>query len=179
MVCPRCIQSVEEILDRLQIETVEVQLGQVLLMRKLNSNELSQLKKELEQVGFELLDDHASKLINQIKSIIIDEIHYVEEPSPKNLSSLLSDRLHYDYSYLSRLFSSVEGRTIENYVIAQKIEKVKEFLFYNEMTLEEIAFQMHYSSAAHLSTQFKKATGMSPSQFKKQNLKNRKSLDAL
>lgn len=179
MVCPRCILTVREILNRLEIENTDVQLGQVLLPEKPSAEVLRQLSIDLEKVGFELLDDRTSQLINQIKSIIIDEIHYTDHPSPVNLSSVLSDRLHYDYSYLSRLFSSVEGKTIEKYVISQKIEKVKELIFYNQMTLEEIAFQLNYSSAAHLSSQFKKVTGMTPSQFKKEGMENRRSLDTL
>jgi len=163
----------------MNIEPVDIQLGMVILKEKLSDNELLQFSRELEKSGFKLLDDKTSQLINQIKSLIIQEIHYSKEPSPLNLSVLLSEKLHYDYSYLSRIFSSVEGRTIEKFVISQKIEKVKELLSYNQLTLEEIAFQLHYSSAAHLSSQFKKVIGMSPSQFKKQHLENRKSLDAL
>lgn len=179
MVCPRCIQSVRNILDELQIGVIDIQLGRVLLQNRLTKEEKITLGHALEKVGFDLLDDRTTQLINQIKSLIIKEIHYNKEHSRENISSILSDRLHYDYSYLSRLFSSVEGRTIENFVIAQKIEKVKELLFYDQLTLEEIAFQLQYSSGAHLSSQFKKVTGMTPSQFKKQRVEKRKSLDAL
>ena len=158
---------------------MSIQLGMVLLAEELSPNELQQFDRELEKAGFSLLDDRTSQLINQIKSIIIEDIHYAKEPSLQNLSIVLSEKLHYDYSYLSRLFSSVEGRTIEKFVIAQKIEKVKELLSYDQLTLEEMAFQLHYSSAAHLSSQFKKVTGMSPSRFRKEHMENRKSLDAL
>lgn len=179
MVCPRCIQSVESILTSMNIEAINIELGMVILPEELPANDLQQFGRELDTAGFSLLDNRTSQLINQIKSIIIEQIHYTKEPSPQNLSTILSDKLLYDYSYLSRLFSSVEGRTIEKFVIAQKIEKVKELLSYDQLTLEEIAFQLHYSSAAHLSSQFKKVTGMSPTRFRKERLENRKPLDAL
>ncbi len=115
--------------------------------------------------------------LNEIKSIIIEEIHYKEALPLVNFSTLLAEKLHYDYAYLSRLFSTVESRTIEKFIVAQKIEKVKELLTYNEMTLSKIAFQMNYSSAAYLSSQFKKVTGMSPSAFKNLQDGNRQFLD--
>lgn len=179
MVCPRCIRSVEHILGNMNIEPTDIQLGKLILSRNLTGEEKSHLSKQLEQAGFSLLDDRSSQLVNEIKSIIIDEIHHATEPSTRNLSDILSEKLHYEYSHLSRLFSSVEGRTIEKFVIAQKVEKVKELLFYNQLNLEEISYRLHYSSAAHLSSQFKKVTGMSPSQFKKQHIQNRKSLDEI
>jgi AraC-like DNA-binding protein len=179
MVCPRCIQSVQVILTGFGLNALEVNLGQIILSRALTAGEKQALSTSLTEIGLELLDDRNTQLINQIKSIIINEIHYQEESALHNLSTILSEKLHYDYPYLSRLFSSVEGRTIEKFVLSQKTEKVKELLTYNELTLSEIAFRMHYSSTAHLSSQFRKVTGMSPSEFKKLQHQKRKSLDAL
>jgi AraC-like DNA-binding protein len=177
MVCPRCIQAVKKVLSDLEIETLTVDLGQVDLETPLDPTKKQQLQQKLKEQGFELLDDRQTQLINAIKSVVIKEIHYREEPSLVNFSDLLSESLHYDYPYLSRLFSAVEGRTIEKYIMAQKIEKVKELLIYDELTLSEIAFRMHYSSAAHLSAQFKKVTGMSPTEFRKLQEKLRRPLD--
>ena len=179
MVCPRCIQSVSQILEELGQEIMDITLGSVILGKELESEQKEEFSERLSVIGLELLDDRTARLINKIKSIIIDEIHYQNSSASHNLSDILTDNLHYDYSYLSRLFSAVEGRTIEKFVLAQKIEKVKELLTYNELTLSEIAFQMNYSSMAHLSAQFKKVTGMSPSVFKKLHQQNRKSLDAI
>ena len=177
MVCPRCIESVRQVFQDLEIEVIEIQLGAVSTPKKINATQKKLLQSKLAEKGFELLDDKNTKLINEIKSIIIHEIHYQKEASPVNFSDLLSSKLNYDYAYLSRLFSSVEGRTIERFVLAQKIEKAKELLTYDELTLSEIAFQMHYSSTAHLSAQFKKTTGMSPSAFKKLQSQKRQFLD--
>ena len=179
MVCPRCIQAVQQILTELGIEPLSLELGQVEVKEALGKTTRHQLQKKLEALGFELLDDRQTQLINAIKSIIIREVHFREEPSLVNFSDLLSENLHYDYAYLSRLFSAVEGRTIEKYVMAQKVEKVQELLIYDELTLSEIAFRMHYSSAAHLSAQFKKVTGMSPTEFKKLQNKVRRPLDGV
>jgi len=177
MVCPRCIESVKQAFQDLEIEVIDIQLGAVSTTQKINPTQKKLLQSKLVERGFELLDDKNTKLINEIKSIIINEIHYQKETSLFNFSDLLSTKLKYDYAYLSRLFSGVEGRTIERFILAQKIEKVKELLTYDELTLSEIAFQMNYSSTAHLSTQFKKITGMSPSAFKKLQSQNRQFLD--
>lgn len=179
MVCPRCLESVKQVFQELEIEVVEILLGAVSTTQKISPTQKKLLQSKLAERGFELLDDKNTKLINEIKSTIIQVIHYQKEASLVNFSDLLSSKLNYDYAYLSRLFSAVEGRTIERFVLAQKIEKVKEFLTYDELTLSEIAFQMHYSSTAHLSTQFKKITGMSPSAFKKLQNQKRQSLDEL
>ena len=179
MVCPRCVESVRQVFLDLQIEVIEIQLGAVSISKKISKTQKKILQSKLAEKGFEWLDDKNTKLINEIKSIIIHEIHYQNEASPVNFSHLLSSTLNYDYAYLSRLFSSVEGRTIERFILSQKIEKVKELLTYNELTLSEIAFQMHYSSSAHLSTQFKKITGMSPSAFKKLQNQERQYLDKI
>jgi len=179
MVCPRCIEAVNLIFQDLGLSVVDINLGKASLKEELSNDQKQTLKKRLIEKGFDLLDDKQTRLINEIKSIIIQEIHYQKEPSLVNLSSLLAEKLHYDYAYLSRLFSSVEGQTIERFVLSQKIEKVKELLTYDELNLSEIAFQLNYSSSAHLSSQFKKITGMTPSAFKKLFNQERKSLDDL
>jgi AraC-like DNA-binding protein len=161
----------------MEVEVVNIQLGRVTTFKTISTNQKKILQTKLSEKGFELLDDKNTQLINEIKSIIIHEIHYQTEAAPINFSNLLADKLNYNYAYLSRLFSSVEGRTIERFILSQKIEKVKELLTYDELTLSEIAFQMHYSSSAHLSAQFRKRTGMSPSAFKKLQNQERQFLD--
>ena len=179
MVCPRCIESVRQVFQDLEIEITNIQLGTVSTDRKISIAQKGLLQSKLAEKGFELLDNRNTQLISEIKSIIINEIHYQKEASLVNFSALLSSKLNYDYAYLSRLFSTVEGRTIERFILAQKIEKVKELLMYQELTISEIALQMHYSSPAHLSAQFKKITGMSPSVFKKLQGPQRQSLDEI
>lgn len=179
MVCPRCIYAVNQILNNLSIEVVDVQLGKVIIERDLSPEKIEMLRKHLYERGFELLDDRQSQIINSIKATIIDQIHHKQQPIEKNYSVLLKEQLNYDYAHLSRLFSSVEGRTIEQYIMFQKIEKVKELLTYNEQTLSEISYDMGYSSTAHLSGQFKKVTGMSPTAFKKLHQKHRNPLDQI
>lgn len=170
MVCPRCIDAVKEICEELNIPIKHLQLGKLETSLSLNDDLKMELDSALKQRGFELLQSKNEKIIEQIKTIIITQIHYSKESLTTNFSTYLSEKLHYEYATLSRIFSSVEGITIERFILKQKIERVKELLYYKELTLSEIAFQMNYSSVAHLSAQFKKETGMSPSQFKK--LKN-------
>lgn len=179
MVCPRCIDTVREILSNMKIEVTSIQLGEVKISEQLGDEQIHALQQHLIQKGFELLEDNKSKLIGKIKSIIINTIHYSKEPIDSNFSTILSQKLHHDYSYLSRLFSSVEGITIEKFILSQRIEKVKELLFYNELTLSEIAFQLNYSSVAHLSSQFKKETGMTTTDFKKERIPRHRSLDSI
>ncbi|EOZ95798.1 putative regulatory protein [Indibacter alkaliphilus LW1] len=179
MVCPRCIMAVETVLDELEIPYKSVQLGQVDFSQAIPKGKMESLDKKLTGLGFELLESGKSSLISQIKTLIIDQIHHKNEALRVNFSTLLSDQLHHDYTYLSRLFSSVEGITIEKFITKQRIEKVKEMLFYDELTLAEIAFKLDYSSSAYLSTQFKKETGMTPSQFKKMHSPDRRHLDSL
>lgn len=179
MVCARCIISVEDILTGLDIPYQKVSLGEVVLRKALTGNKQKQLNDKLLAVGFELLQSTKSALISKIKTLLIDQIHHQDKALAMNYSTFLAEKLHQEYGYLSRLFSSVEGITIEKYIAQQKIEKVKELLFYNELTLSEIAFQMHYSSTAHLSAQFKKQTGMTPTQFKKEKSFQRRSLDQI
>ena len=178
MVCHRCKMVVKTELEKLELHPVNIALGEVMIEEKqLSKEQLEQLAEALKAVGFELIDDRRSKLIEGIKTFIIDTIHYKEEQPKKNYSELLSQHLHHDYSYLSNLFSEVEGITIEQYIINQKIEKVKELLLYDEQSLSQIALQLGYSSTAHLSSQFKKFTGLTPSRFKQTGVESRKSLD--
>ena len=177
MVCPRCIMAVKQLLDSQQIEYNTVQLGEVVLKGSLADKQRQILEKELAVLGFELLGSRKSVLISKIKTLIIEQVHYSKEPLNELYSTFLSRKLFHDYGYLSHLFSSVEGMTIEKFVVKQKMERVKELLFYNELTLSEIAYQLNYSSVAHLSSQFKKETGMTPTAFKKQNRPTHRSLD--
>jgi len=178
MVCPRCISAVESLLSEMNIKSLHVHLGEVLLQKELNQKQTNQLRQQLDSLGFELLDDNLSQQITKIKSIIIHHIHHLEDVKFV-FSEILAAELHKEYSQLSKLFSSTEGITIEQFVILQKIEKVKELLIYNQITLSEIADKMGYSSVAHLSSQFKKTVGLTPSQFKVQNKITRKTLDAI
>jgi AraC-like DNA-binding protein len=177
MVCNRCIVAVKALLDDLGLAYASVQLGEVTLQKEPSEAQLRLLKEGLSALGFELLDDSKRKLIEKIKTIIIEQVHYSGENEQYNLSHLLSSKLHKDYSYLSHLFSEVEGTTIEKFGIRQKIEKAKELLVYNELPLSEIAFQLGYSSVAHLSAQFKKVTGLTPTHFKNMGGIHRKALD--
>lgn len=178
MVCHRCKMFVKHELEILQLHPLSINLGEVLIEEKqLNAEQLHQLSTSLNQAGFELIDDKRSKLIEQIKTFIIDIVHYNKETPGKKLSDLLSQHVHHDYSYISNLFSEVEGITIEQFVIGQKIEKVKELLTYDELSLSQIAMELNYSSTAYLSNQFKRVTGLTPSQFKQAAFKHRHPLD--
>ena len=178
MVCHRCKMVVRTELEKLQLNPVNINLGEALIEEtELTKDQLTTLSNSLKSVGFELIDDKRSKLIEQLKTFVIDAVHYKEEQPTKKFSELISQHLHHDYSYLSNLFSEVEGITIEQYIINQKIEKVKELLMYDELSLSQIAIQLGYSSTAHLSAQFKKLTGFTPSYFKQMSVKSRRSLD--
>jgi AraC-like DNA-binding protein len=177
MVCDRCIMVVKQILNQFNIPFIDVNLGEVLLANTLSKQQKDTLDKALTNMGFEILDDKKSKLIEQIKVAIIDLVHHQQLELKNNLSEYISQKLHHDYGYLSNLFSEVEGTTIEQYFIAQKIEKVKELLVYEELTLNQIAADLNYSSVAHLSNQFKKVTGMTPTNFKKIKSIKRKTID--
>ncbi len=179
MVCNRCIGAVRSLLDSLQIKYASVQLGEVSLSEKPSELQLSQLRERLMAMGFELLDDNRTRLIEKIKTLVITQIHHEASEQRVNFSSLLTASLHKDYSYLSNLFSEVEGTTIEKYIISQKTEKVKELLVYDELTLSEIADRLGYSSVAHLSAQFKKVTGLTPSYFRKKGGSQRKTIDSV
>lgn len=179
MVCHRCVLSVESILNTAAIPFHSVTFGEIHLVDPLTPEQNALLAAKLKEVGFELIDNHMSGLIEKIKQLVILKAR--NEGNQKdikvNLSTYLSEKLHYEYTHLSSIFSSVEGRTIENYFIEQRIEKAKELLIYGQMTLSEIAFELDYSSPAHLSTQFKKTTGLTPSYFKEVGLAKRKALD--
>ena len=180
MVCNRCIKAVKEELTGLGYTIETIELGEVVLNKEVNDKDIEQIRQVLTYNGFELIDDKKSWIINKIKTLIIEYIHYdKEKPEYINFSDLLSRELGYDYSYLSGLFSSVEGLTIEKYLIFQKIEKVKELLVYDELTLSEIAYRTGYSSVQHLSQQFKKVTGLTPSHFKRIKEKKRNPWDKI
>src|SRR5690554_6669132 len=179
MVCNRCIMVVQNELDKLHLDVDSVSLGRVDLNSSLSKSDKLKLKNALLPLGFEVIDDKRSRIIEGIKNVIIQAVHHQDTELKVNLSKLLSDKLNLDYSYLSTLLSEVEGTTIEKYFIAQKVEKVKELLVYGELSLSEIAFQLHYSSVSYLSNQFKKVTGLTPSHFKKIKEEKRKPLDEI
>ncbi|MGN6163317.1 MAG: helix-turn-helix domain-containing protein [Flavisolibacter sp.] len=177
MVCNRCILVVEQELEKLNIDSCKVTLGEVEARSDVPKEKLEQLGNNLAALGFELLDNSKQQLIEKIKNIIIQQVHHSQDENPHKFSEILSASLYKDYSYLSNLFSEVEGITIEKFIINQKIEKVKELITYDELSLSEIAFRLGYSSVAHLSNQFKKITGLTPSHFKKVGQNKRKPLD--
>ncbi|WP_291529593.1 helix-turn-helix domain-containing protein [Bacteroides sp. UBA939] len=177
MVCNRCIMVVEDILKKLDIVPVSVTLGEVLFAKEPDEGKLDELKEALRTIGFELIDDKRSCLIEQVKKVIIELVHYNSNGLETNLSDYIAAKTHHGYRYISNLFSEIENTTIEKYFIAQKIERVKELLVYDELNLNEIADALNYSSAAHLSAQFKKVTGLTPSHFKQIKEKKRKPLD--
>lgn len=177
MVCDRCIMVVQNELDKLGLDAKNVKLVEVTLTKEITPTEKEALVKTLEPLGFEVIDDKKGRIIEKIKNIIIDLVHHQDSDVKTNLSDVLSDKLHHDYNYLSNLFSEVEGTTIEKYFIAQKVEKVKELLVYDELSLSEIAMRLNYSSVAYLSNQFKKVTGLTPSYFKQVREDKRKPLD--
>jgi AraC-like DNA-binding protein len=179
MVCIRCKIVVKEELTKLGMHYSSVELGEVELPETISAAQHDQVKIALLKVGLELMDDKKSVLIQKIKTVITELIHYSEEPLAINFSEYLSQKLSYDYTYLANLFSEVQGTTIEKFIITHKIERVKELLVYNELNLTEIAYLMHYSSVAHLSAQFKKVTGLTPSHFKQLKNKKRSMLEDL
>lgn len=178
MVCPRCITAVGNILDEINVKPLNISLGEVETTGDLDKETIGLLSRKLEAVGFELLNNEQQELVEKIKGTVI-ELIYNDKEITQNFSSILSEKLHKDYSFLSKLFSAVECMTIEHYIILQKTERAKELLAYGQYTLSQIAFMLGYSSVAHLSTQFKKITGMTPSQFKKNGMRFRKSIDNL
>lgn len=179
MVSLRCKLIVKSTLEKMHLRYATVELGEVELMEDLTTAQQAQLKVELLTFGLELMEDKKSMLIEKIKTIIIEMIHYSDEPPLLNFSNFLSEKLDYDYNYLSTLFSEVKGTTIEHFIIANKIERAKELLIYNELTLTQIAEKLHYSSVAHLSNQFKKVTGLTPSFFKNMKHKRLNALESL
>ncbi len=177
MVCNRCILVVRQELEKQGLKVKHIALGEVLLEKELAPEQVKPVSDSLEALGFELIDDRKSRIIEKIKTTIIDLVQNRDNHSKTNLSEILSSSLHHDYNYLSNLFSEVEGTTIEKYFIAQKIERVKELLVYDELSLSEIAFRLNYSSVAYLSNQFKRVTGLTPSHFKQIKEEKRKPLD--
>ena len=177
MVCNRCIMVVNDIFRQLGIVPVSVTLGEVVLAEEPDGDKWNEIIKRLQSVGFELIDNKRMLLIEQVKRTIIELVHRDNNELKKNLSEYISDSLRHDYTYISNLFSEIENTTIEKYFIAQKIERVKELLVYGELNLNEIADMLNYSSAAHLSAQFKKITGLTPSHFKQVKENKRKPLD--
>ncbi|RYY47111.1 MAG: AraC family transcriptional regulator [Chitinophagaceae bacterium] len=177
MVCNRCILVVQQELQKLGFENCNVTLGEVETGAEIPKVKLELLQHTLDELGFELLDNSKKQIIEKIKNIIIQKVHHLQDDDQHNFSEILSKALHKDYTYLSSLFSGVEGITIEKYLINQKIEKVKELIIYDELSLSEIAYKLGYSSVAHLSNQFKKVTGLTPSYFKQVGQNKRKPLD--
>lgn len=170
---------IEDELKKLNIVVEDIKLGEVVLSKELSQDDKNQLNQRLHSLGFELIDDKKTRMIEQIKSKIIEQIHHQTAQQKTNFSEILSRQLNHDYNYLSNLFSEVEGTTIEKYVIAQKIEKVKELIIYDELSLSEIADLLNYSSVAYLSNQFKKVTGLTPSAFKQNSQGKRKAIDKI
>lgn len=179
MVCNRCIMVVQDLLGKLGFTVLHIELGKVLIQETPEKADLERIRQALEAVGFELIDDKRDRLIEQIKQEMIQLVHNCNGELKVNLSDYLSEKLHHDYSSLSKVFSETNGITIEKYFILQKIERVKELLVYDELSLNEIAALLNYSSAAHLSSQFKSITGITPSEFKKQKTHLRKGLDQI
>ena len=177
MVSIRCKMVVKSVLDKIGLHHTKVDLGQVEIMENMTDEQRALLKSELLKTGLELMDDQRAILVEKIKNTIVELVHYSEEPIKLNFSDFLSEKLKYDYTYLSNLFSEVTGITIEHYIIAHKIERVKELLIYNEYNLTEISYLLNYSSVAHLSNQFKKVTGLTPSFFRQLKHKKRHTLN--
>lgn len=179
MVCNRCIMAVKSEFEKIGIHPVAIELGQVEILEDWNEEDKVILSTRLVELGFELLEDKAISTIERIKNQIITLVHHQKLDLKINLSGYLAENLDQEYNTLSNLFSEIEGTTIEQFFIKQKIEKVKELLTYNELSLSEIAFKMNYSDVAHLSNQFKKMTGMTPTNFKKNEETKRLQIDSL
>lgn len=177
MVSNRCKLAVKDELKKLGLHFIVVDLGEVEIMEKISAEQREVLKVRLHDSGFELMDDRKAVLIEQIKNVIIEMVHHTEETIKINFSVFLSEKLNHDYTYLANLFSEVQGTTIEQFIISHKVERIKELIIYGELNITEIAYKMNYSSVAHLSNQFKKVTGLSPSHFKKLKDKRRNSLE--
>ena len=180
MVCPRCIMAVTSIFEQHQLKPLSVNLGEVALADSIIPNDkLKVLSRDLLNIGFEIIDDKRRIIVEKIKNTIVELVHHSEDSVKINLSDFIAGKLSYDYNYLSNLFSEVENVTIEKYFIAQKIERVKEFLVYDELSLSEIAQKLGYSSVFYLSSQFKKVTGLTPTYYKSLKENKRKNLEEL
>lgn len=179
MVSNRCKMAVKEELKKLNLHFIVVDLGEVEIMEDITYEQKEKLKIGLLNSGLELMDDKRSVLIGKIKNVIIEMIHHSNESIKINFSIFLSDKLHHDYTYLANLFSEIQGITIEHFIINHKIERIKELIIYDELNITEIAHKMNYSSVSHLSNQFKKVTGLSPSHFKKLKVKRRNPIEEI
>lgn len=179
MVCQRCIMTVESIFSDLNIPFTNISLGEADLSRELTNDELKNIERGLNKAGFELIETRVNQVIENIKQAVMEYLNLGMDNENLKLSSFITKKIPYDYSYLSDLFSSVEGKTIEQFFILQRIEKVKELLVYDQLSLTEISYQTGFSSVHHLSSQFKKVTGLTPSHFKKIGAAKRKSLDSI
>ena len=179
MVCNRCVLVVTEMLKGLHLTPLNVELGKAVVQEELKPDDWKNIKEALEKYGFEWIDDKRMRIIEQIRTAIIELVHYDDNGLKTNLSDYLASKLHRDYSALSKLFSETTNTTIEKYLIAQKIERAKELLMYGELSLNEIADMLNYSSVSYLSAQFKHVTGMTPSHFKKIKGNKRKPLDEI
>ena len=178
MVSSRCKMLVKEELKKLNLHYI-VDMGSVDIMENITAEQREEIRVALLQSGLELMDDKKAVLIEKIKNVIIEMVHYTDEMLKTNFSDYLSEKLNHDYTYLANLFSEVEGTTIDKFIISHKIERVKELIIYDELNLTEIAWMMHYSSVAHLSNQFKKVTGLSPSHFKQLKNKRRSPIEEI
>ncbi len=179
MVCKRCQMVVTSELEKLGLHHISVKIGEAEFEEDLEPEQLNSLNEELKKAGLLLMNDKKNILVEKIKSAIIEVVHFSEEQIKMNLSDFLSEKLNYDYTYLANLFSEKNGMTIERFYLTHKIERVKELIVYDELNLSEIAFRMHYSSVAHLSNQFKKFTGLTPTGFKMLKNKSYSSLDSV
>ncbi len=179
MVSNRCKMAVKAELRNLGLHFIVVNLGEVEIMENITLRQREQLKIGLHVSGLELIDDKKSVLIEKIKAIIIEMVHYSEEMIKTNFSYYLSEKLQHDYTYLANLFSEIQGTTIEQFIISHKVERIKELIIYDELNITEIAWKMNYSSVAHLSNQFKKVTGLSPSHFKQLKEKRRRPIEEI
>jgi AraC-like DNA-binding protein len=177
MVSQRCKMVVEDELAKLGLDFVVVNLGMVEMKEEISNEDRELLRANLLKTGLELMEDKKSVLIEQIKAVIIEMIHYSEDMPKVNYSDYISEKLKYDYTYLSNIFSEVKGMTIQQFIIINKIERVKELLLYDELNLTEISYKLNYSSVAHLSNQFKKVTGLSPSFYKQLKQKRDNNLE--
>jgi AraC-like DNA-binding protein len=179
MVSNRCKMTVKEILKELGLHFIVVDLGEVDVMENISSEQREELKAALLESGLELMDDKRAMLIEKIKNTIIEMVHHSDEVIKVNFSTYLSEKLNHDYTYLANLFSEVQGTTIEQFIISHKVERIKELIIYDELNISEIAWKMNYSSVAHLSNQFKKVTGLSPSHFKQLKTKKRSPIEEI
>ncbi|MFY9309753.1 MAG: AraC family transcriptional regulator [Bacteroidia bacterium] len=179
MVSARCKMAVKEELKKLGLHFILVDLGEVEIMETINTDQRELLKTALLNSGLELMDNKRAMLIEKIKNVIVEMVHHTDEVIKTNFSIFLSEKLGHDYTYLANLFSEIQGTTIEQFIISHKVERIKELIIYDELNITEIAWKLNYSSVAHLSNQFKKVTGLSPSHFKKLKDKKRSPIEEL